>query len=110
MKFVANDVNGSYFRFVPENAGRAAQIDAAVAYITDDSLFEAARNHQIPFRIWCRIDEEVSLRTLEILEKNLHYPRCQLYATHDFLHCKIVWMHGVWLLYRLRKSNEKSSS
>ena len=95
MKLVANDINKNYFRAILENAHQAVRIDLAVAYISDDSLFEIARRYQIPFRIWCRIDEEVSLRTLEILEKNLNYPECQLFATHDYLHCKVIWLHGI---------------
>lgn len=95
MKLIANDINKNYFRDIPEYAKNAASIDLAVAYITDDSLFKIARDHQIPFRIWCRIDEGVSLKTLEILEKNLRYPKCQLFATYDFLHSKVLWLHGV---------------
>lgn len=95
MKLVANEINNYYFRNIPEYAKNATSIDLAVAYITDDHLFNIAREHQIPFRIWCRIDEEVSLKTLEILEKNLWYPKCQVFATHDFLHSKVLWFHGV---------------
>ncbi len=43
--------------------------DKIEQYITDDTIFEIARNAQIPFNIWCRIDEEINRKTLEILDK-----------------------------------------
>ncbi|QXE92806.1 phospholipase D family protein [Geomonas subterranea] len=95
MKLIANEVNNNYFREILELVPSAASIDVAVAYITDNTLFDLAIKHDKPLNIWCRIDEGVSLDTLSVLQKCVRHPKCKIRATYDYLHAKVIWLHGV---------------
>lgn len=95
LRLIANEVNNDYFRNIPELVPKATSVDVAVAYITDTTLFDLAVKHSKPFNIWCRIDEGVSLETLKILQQYVRLPKCNVYATHDYLHAKVIWLHGV---------------
>jgi len=95
MRLIANEVNNNFFRDIPELVTQATSVDVAVAYITDSRLFDLAIKHDKPFNIWCRIDEGVNLETLKILQRCIQYPNCHIYATYDYLHAKVIWLHGV---------------
>lgn len=95
MRLIANDVNKDYFRNLLEYGKVVPKVDIAVAYITDETIFEYARASGISLNVWCRIDEDVHPQTLTILSKYIADSNINFYATHDFLHSKILWFHGV---------------
>jgi hypothetical protein len=95
VQLVANEINNFYFRDIPEKAAEAYKIDVAVPYITDDTIFQIAKERKIPCRIWCRIDEDTSVQTLNMLDRYLYEPGFEVRATHDYLHAKVIFLHGI---------------
>ncbi|WP_281803614.1 phospholipase D family protein [Methylocystis echinoides] len=95
-RLILNAINGRYLREITDNAAKDCQyVEAAVAYATQEQLFEWCWNHHIRLRFWGRFDEGVPVAP-HILKRFLdrRSPNfvCKLLP---HLHAKVIWWHGI---------------
>lgn len=95
MKIFANEINNNYFRNLVSMVHKASKLEVAVAYITEETLFLEALRCNIPVNIWTLVNDETSLRTLEILKRYSQYPKFKISVFRDHFHAKAIWFHGV---------------
>ncbi|AUN97327.1 hypothetical protein C0V70_04215 [Bacteriovorax stolpii] len=95
MKIFANEINNNYFRNLVNMVPKASKLEVAVAYITEETLFAEALKYNIPVSIWTLMNDETSIRTLEILKKYSQYPKFKISVFRDHFHAKAIWFHGV---------------
>ena len=96
MKLIINRINGNYFQNILLNHARdTKEVLAAVAYATDETLFNWCLDNHIPLTFYGRLDASIPVN-INILngflkKKSPNYV-CKL--VYQYHHAKVIWWKG----------------